>query len=333
VDQIDFLKEQIGLGTELEKILRHQKGQMKRIKYSVFIGFTSLCGTAFLGGCSHLPLLEPKGPIGDSERFVIIAAFVLMLIVVVPVFILAYWFSWKYRASNTKATYRPKWRYSTGIDLGMWLVPLAIVAALGILSWKTTHSLDPYKPIDSTVKPISIEVVSLDWKWLFIYPEQDIAVVNQLVFPANVPLSFRVTSDTVITSFFIPQLGSQIYAMPGRQARLHLLADEPGTYTGQNQQFSGRGYADMHFQAIALSGDQFEAWVQKTKQSPHKLNKARYEELERPSSGYPVTYFSSVKPGLFGDIVRKYMPTGANRGTVGENSSFTPVKTGSLKGS
>jgi cytochrome o ubiquinol oxidase subunit 2 len=325
--------EQIGLGTELEKILRRQKGQMKRVKHSVFIGFTSLCGAAFLGGCSNLPLLEPKGPIGDYERFIIIAAFLLMLIVVIPVFILVHWFSWKYRASNTKATYKPKWSYSTKIDLAMWLVPLAIVTTLGVLSWKGTHSLDPYKPIESGVKPLNIEVVSLDWKWLFIYPEQDIAVVNQLVFPANVPLSFRVTSDTVLTSFFIPQLGSQIYAMAGRQSRLHLLADEPGIYSGHNQQFSGRGYADMHFQAIALSRDQFKAWVRKTRQSPHKLDKARYEELERPSSSYPVTYFSSVKPRLFGDIVRKYMSTGANPGTVSENDGSTPVKTGSLKGS
>ena len=306
---------------------------MKRSKYGFFIGLWSLCGTAFLGGCSHLPLLEPKGPIGDSERFVIIAAIALMLIVVVPVFILASWFSWKYRASNTKANYRPKWSYSTGIDLTMWLVPLAIVTTLGVLSWKATHSLDPYRPIDSAVKPISIQVVSLDWKWLFIYPEHNIAVVNELVFPANVPLSFKLTSDTVITSFFIPQLGSQIYAMAGRQSRLHLLADEPGTYSGHNQQFSGRGYADMHFQAIALSRDQFKAWVRKTRQSPHKLNQARYEELEKPSTRYPVTYFSSVKPGLFDDIVRKYMPTGANPGTVSENGGSTPVKTGSLKGS
>ena len=325
--------EQISLGTEVEKISRRQKGQMKRVKHSVFIGFTSLCAAAFLGGCSTLPLLDPKGPIGDSERFVIIAAIALMLIVVVPVFILAFWFSWKYRVSNTKATYRPKWSYSTGIDLTMWLVPLAIVTTLGVLSWKATHSLDPYRPIDSAVKPISIQVVSLDWKWLFIYPEHNIAVVNELVFPANVPLSFKLTSDTVFTSFFIPQLGSQIYAMAGRQSRLHLLADEPGTYSGHNQQFSGRGYADMHFQAIALSRDQFKAWVRKTKQSPRKLNKARYEELERPSSGYPVTYFSSVKPGLFGDIVRKYTTTGANPGTVSENEGSTSVKIGSLKGS
>jgi len=273
-------------------------------------------------------LFDPKGPIGDAERFVIVAAFVLMLIVVIPVFVMSSWFPWKYRAANSKATYMPKWNYSLGIDLAMWLVPVAIVTALGILSWKATHNLDPYKPIDSGGKPIRIEVVSLDWKWLFIYPDHDIAVVNQLVFPAGVPLSFRITSDTVLTSFFIPQLGSQIYAMPGRQTRLHLLADEPGTYAGHNQQFSGRGYADMHFKAIATSREQFEAWVQKARQLPDKLDPARYSQLAKPSIAHSVTYFSAVKPGLFGHIIRKYMPMGVNPGVVSKDSGTTLVKTG-----
>jgi len=277
-------------------------------------------------------LFDPKGPIGQAERFVIIAAFVLMLIVVVPVLFLVFWFPRRYRASNSKATYRPKWSYSAKIDLAMWLVPVAIVTALGFLSWSATYSLDPYKPIASGVKPIRIQVVSLDWKWLFIYPDYDIAVVNQLVFPAKVPLSFRVTSATVLTSFFIPQLGSQIYAMAGRQSRLHLMADEPGTYAGHNQQFSGRGYADMHFRATAASGEQFEAWVQNTRQSPDTLDPARYEELARPSVGHPVTYFSSVTPGLFDHIIHKYLPTGVNPDPVSNNPGYTHMKTGALKG-
>ena len=279
---------------------------MKRNANSAFIRLSLLSTAAFLGGCSQLLLLDPKGPVGDAERFVIIAVFLLMLIVVIPVFVMVLWFPRKYRASNPNATYRPKWSYSTKIDLAMWLVPVIIVTALGILSWNATHSLDPYKPLESAIKPVRIEVVSLDWKWLFIYPDHDIAVVNQLVFPARVPLSFRLTSDTVLTSFFIPQLGSQIYAMAGRQSRLHLMADEPGDYAGHNQQFSGRGYADMHFKAIATSQEHFEAWVQETKQSPDKLDLARYEELEKPRIGSPVLHFSSVKPGLFDHIIRKY---------------------------
>jgi len=243
-----------------------------------------------------------------------------------------FWFSLKYRASNSKAIYMPKWSRSGKIEFAMWLVPFAIITALGFLTWNETHHLDPYRPINSGVKPISIEVVSLDWKWLFIYPDYDVAVVNQVVFPIKVPLSFRITSDTVLTSFFIPQLGSQIYAMAGKQSRLHLMADESGIYAGHNQQFSGRGYADMHFKAIATSREKFEAWVQKTRQSADKLDPERYEELGKPSVGYPVMYFSSVTPGLFDHIIRKYLPIGMNSAAMRkDDSGSTRVKPTTLE--
>jgi cytochrome o ubiquinol oxidase subunit 2 len=306
---------------------------MKKKSRFVLIGLASMCPAAFLGGCSRMLLFDPKGPIGEAERFVIIAAFVLMLIVVIPVIVMVFWFSRKYRASNTKAIYMPKWSYSGKIDLAMWLLPFAIITALGFLAWSQTYDLDPFRPINSGVKPINIQVVSLDWKWLFIYPEYDIATVNQLAFPAKVPLSFRITSDTVLTSFFIPQLGSQIYAMAGRQTRLHLLADEPGTYAGHNQQFSGRGYADMHFDAIATSRAQFEAWVQKARQSPSKLDPDRYAELEKPSVSYAVTYFSSVTPGLFEHIINKYKTRGMNSTTLRKDRfGFTRTKIAILEG-
>jgi cytochrome o ubiquinol oxidase subunit II len=301
---------------------------MKRKSKFVLIGLASLCVAIFLAGCSDMLILNPKGPIGDAERYVIYVAIALMLIVVIPVFVMAIWFPWKYRASNTKATYAPKWSYSVRIDLVIWLVPIAIVTALSILVWVETHRLNPYKPIDSGVKPIHIEAVSLDWKWLFIYPDQDIAVVNELVFPANVPLSFRITSDTVMTSFFIPQLGSQIYAMAGMQTRLHLMADEPGVYHGQNQQFSGRGFSQMHFKAIAVASVEFEAWVQKTKHSSDKLDMARYEEMGKPSVGYPVTYFSTVKPDLFDHIMRKYNSMEMKPHAMGGKSVSTHGKNG-----
>jgi cytochrome o ubiquinol oxidase subunit 2 len=280
---------------------------VKKKNFLVSSGLCALYAAAFLGGCSHTLLLDPKGPIGEAERFLIIMAFVLMLIVVIPVFVMVFWFSLRYRASNTKATYTPKWDYSAKLDWVVWLVPIAIVTVLAYLTWTRTFQLDPYKPIESDVKPVRIEVVSLDWKWLFIYPDYNIASVNQLVFPTNVPLSLRLTSDTVMISFFIPQLGSQMYAMAGMQTRLHLMADEPGTYAGQNQEFSGRGYADMHFKAIAVSRKQFETWLRKAKQSPDKLDQARYEKLREPSIGHPVRCFSRVKPHLFDSIVGRYM--------------------------
>jgi len=279
-------------------------------------------------------LFDPKGPVGGAERFLIIAAIVLMLIVVIPVAAMVFLFPRKYRASNTNAIYLPKWDRSAKIEWVIWLVPAVIITVLSTLVWKTTYQLDPYKPIDTGVKSVNIEAVSLDWKWLFIYPDQNIATVNQIIFPAHVPLSFRLTSDTVMTSFFIPQLGSQIYAMAGMQTRLNLMADEPGTYTGQNQQFSGRGYADMTFKAIAVSEEQFNAWVQKVRQSPEKLSLARFEELKKPSIDYPVSLFSSVKPGLFDHIMGRFSKT-MNEGQDILKEKYGPkrFKTGTLEGS
>ena len=306
---------------------------MKRRVYFVFIGLSSLCIAAFLGGCSSVVLLDPKGPIGEAERVVILVAIGLMLIVVIPVFVMTFLFARRYRASNTKATYTPKWSYSPKIDLIIWLVPIAIVIALSILAWSKTHHLNPYKPISPGVEPIRVEAVSLDWKWLFIYPDHHIATVNELVFPAGIPLSFRITSDTVMTSFFIPQLGSQIYAMAGMQTRLHLMADEPGVYDGHNQQFSGRGFADMNFKAVAVPPKQFEGWVQKARRSALRLDLPRFEELREPSTGCPVTYFSWVEPDLFDHILSEYRSTAVNPGATSKESGSTQgEKTAALEG-
>ena len=261
-----------------------------------------------LSGCSELILFNSKGPIADSEHFLILVAFGLMLIVVLPVFVMAFWFARKYRASNTKADYRPNWAFSTKIELAIWLVPIIIVTILSYLAWTTSFQLDPYKPINPHSASLNIEVVSLDWNWLFIYPEQNIAVVNELVFPVNVPLSFKLTSATVLTSFFIPQLGSQMYVMAGMQTRLNLMADEPGVFVGQNQEFSGAGYSTMHFKAISTSPEKFKAWTQKAKESPNKLNLATYENLAKPNVDHDVTLYSSVEPDLFAYIMRQFNP-------------------------
>jgi len=283
---------------------------MKRVKSLLGVGLLSLGAAIFLSGCSTILLFNPKGPVGESEKFLILAAIGLMAIVVIPVFIMTFWFSRKYRAANTASTYMPKWSYSGRIDLVMWAVPILIVIFLAYLAWTRTHALDPYKPIASPHEPITIQAVSLDWKWLFIYPDYNIATVNQLAFPAKVPLSFKLTSATVMTSFFIPQLGSQMYAMGGMQTQLHLLADKPGTYAGHNNQISGLGYANMHFQAHAVSPEEFQSWVEKIRQAPEKLDRNRYEQLTKPNDGYyPVTYFSAVEPDLFLHILRTFNPT------------------------
>jgi cytochrome o ubiquinol oxidase subunit 2 len=284
------------------------------------IGLATLCISTLLGGCSNIPLLDPKGPIGNSELILIGVSFALMLIVVIPVIVMAIWFPRRYKASNPNGDYDPKWSHSVKIDLVVWLVPAVIVTALGIITWKETHRLDPFEPINSTARPINIEAVSFDWKWLFIYPDQHIATVNHIEFPVNVPVSFKITSDTVMTSFFIPQLGSQIYAMGGKQSRLHLLANEPGDYFGQNQQFSGFGFSDMNFPVKVTSRKQFDAWVEKIQRVPDKLDLAQLEELRKPSTGFPITSFSGVAPGLFDHILSKYQTAKTK-----ESGSYSPT--------
>jgi len=251
-------------------------------------------------------VLDPKGPIGVQERSIIITATVLMLIVVVPVIALILIFAWRYRASNGKAEYRPNWSHSNRIEAVVWLIPCIIIAALAVITWRTSHLLDPYRPLDSKVKPIRIDAVALDWKWLFIYPDQKVATVNEVAFPANVPVEFHITSATVMNAFFIPQLGSQIYAMAGMQTQLHLLASEPGTYQGLSSNYSGDGFSGMTFKAIAVPSQQgFDAWLAKVKTSQQTLGEAAYERLAAPSENDPVAYYSQVQPDLFADIVRR----------------------------
>ncbi len=280
---------------------------MKKNLYKFFKGAGLLTVLALLTSCSHWVVLESKGPIGIEEAFLIKIAFLLMLIVVLPVFVMVFWFAYRYRASNAKATYKPKWTHSTTIEWVIWIVPIAIVAALSYLTWVKTYELDPYKPLKSEVKPVRIEVVSTDWNWLFIYPDYNVAVVNQVVFPVNTPLSFRITSASVMTSFFIPQLGSQMYAMAGMQTKLNLMASDTGVYEGHNQEYSGNGYVNMHFEARTITQEEFEAWMQKARQSDDTLSMARYQALIKPNVDYPVTIFSRVKPGLFDSIMMEYM--------------------------
>jgi cytochrome o ubiquinol oxidase subunit II len=271
-----------------------------------------LAATLLLSGCQWI-ILDPKGPVGLQERSLIITATVLMLIVVVPVIALVLIFAWRYRASNEKADYRPEWSHSNRIEAVVWLIPCLIVAALGVIAWRSSHTLDPYRPLDSKVKPIRIDAVALDWKWLFIYPEQKVATVNEVAFPANVPVDFHITSATVMNAFFIPQLGSQIYAMAGMQTQLHLLASEAGTYQGLSSNYSGDGFSGMTFKARALPQQGFDAWVAKVKASQHALGATDYEQLARPSENNPVAYYSQVQPNLFADIIAGRLQAPAGR--------------------
>lgn len=259
-----------------------------------------------LSGC-NMALLDPKGAIGMEQKSLIMTATWLMLIVVVPVIIMTFLFAWKYRASNKNATYSPNWSHSNKIEFVVWTIPCIIILILGTLTWTSTQALDPRNPLPSENKPLVIEAISLDWKWLFIYPEQGIATVNEIAFPANVPVQFKVTSGSVMNSFFIPQLGSQIYAMAGMQNQVHLIANEEGVYKGMSANYSGKGFSGMKFTATATSADKFDEWVMKVKQSAKGLQMADYEQLAKPTENNAVEYFSSVKSGLYQDIINKYM--------------------------
>ena len=243
-----------------------------------------------------------------DEKNLIILCTILMLIVVVPVIFLTLYFAWKYRASRDFEIYTPKWAHSTKIEAVVWSIPILIVVSLSVITWRSTHALDPYAPLEGQGEHLTVEVVSLNWKWLFIYPEQGIATVNELVFPANKPVAFKITSESTMNSFFIPQLGSQIYSMAGMETKLHLIADEPGTYKGISSNYSGAGFTGMKFNAIATpTEDDFEAWVASVKQSQTSLTSGAYKQLAEPSENNPVSYFSKVDDGLFHNIVMKYM--------------------------
>lgn len=276
--------------------------QCNKFSKVLMLGLAAL----LLTGCD-MALMNPKGQIGMEQKSLIITATLLMLIVVVPVIIMTFLFAWKYRESNKEAKYTPNWAHSNKIEMVVWGIPCVIILVLGTLTWKSTHALDPRQTIPSEAQTITIEAVSMDWKWLFIYPDLGIASVNELSFPENVPVKFKITSDTVMNSFFIPRLGSQIYAMGGMQNILHLVANEKGVYPGMSANYSGKGFSGMKFNAIVTSQEDFDKWVEKVKQSPNQLQWEDYNQLAKPSENNPVEYFSVVKSGLYLDIINKYM--------------------------
>jgi cytochrome o ubiquinol oxidase subunit II len=276
---------------------------------TVFIGSLLL-----LSGCNlrNAPVLSADGPIAGTERDLLFVAVGLMLIVVVPVFVMAAYFAWHYRASNTRARYMPEWSSSIAIEMVMWLVPIAIVGVLSAMVYIYSHRLDPYRPLASNKPPLRVEAISLDWKWVFIYPKQHIATVNELIVPTGRPVRMKLTSDTVMNSFYIPGLVGQIYTMAGMQTRLNMLAHKPAHFIGRNTNFSGRDFADQHFAVKAVSAAGFRAWIARAKRSQKALGAAAYARLERPGTHSAVTY-STVEPNLFYKVIAKYSPSAAKR--------------------
>src|SRR5258708_1865698 len=241
-----------------------------------------LLSAVTLGGCSE-GVLDPKGPVAAAERLLLINSTAIMLVVVVPVIVATLAFAWWYRASNPRASRSFDLAYEGRIEFVTWSIPALIVILLGGVSWIGSHQLDPGARIRASVPPLRVDVVALDWKWLFIYPDQGVAMLNQLVIPAETPVEFRLTSATVMNSFFVPQLGSQIYAMSGMTTHLNLLADRPGEYPGISANFIGDGFPDLHFMVKALSAGDFDAWTQATRAAGRTLDSAGYAAYAQPS--------------------------------------------------
>ena len=286
----------------------------------------SLCAMAvLLTGCGgDLVLFNSKGQIGIEQRDLIIIAFALMLLVVIPAIVMTLWFGWKYRSSNTAAEYLPDWSHSTKIEIVVWGVPCLIIGALAYLTYVTSHSLDPYKKIESSKPGIDIQVIAEPFKWVFIYPEANIATVNEVYIPENTPVTFHITSDFTMNSFFIPQLGGQVYAMAGMKTQLNLIANEQGVFDGISANYAGHGFSKMRFKTHAVSDSDYTAWIQKVKTANTTvLDQAAIKRLtgyalqgvaEAKQAGHhsdetpdPVEYFSSVEPDLFQKVVNKYM--------------------------
>jgi cytochrome o ubiquinol oxidase subunit II len=297
------------LGVVLPRMCARRNGKRKikrrqrqtRLSMGFALAFI-LAGVTMLGGCSE-GVLDPKGPIASAERLLLINSTAIMLVVVIPVIVATLGFAWWYRSSNARADRRQTGDYEGRIEFVIWSIPALIVILLSGVIWIGSHQLDPRTPIVAKGDPLRVEVVALDWKWLFIYPDQGIAAVNELVIPAGTPIAFRLTSATVMNSFFIPQLGSQIYTMGGMTTHLNLLADAPGEYPGISANFSGDGFSDMRFIAKAVPAGDFDAWVKKVRGTGSSLDAAAYTTLARPSKAVPPTTYGSVESDLFERII------------------------------
>lgn len=266
-------------------------------------------GSLLLSGC-HLMVLDPRGPVSAAEKDILINALIIMLAIVVPTIVATLAFAWWYRASNTRARYLPTWSYSGRIEMITWSIPILVIMFLGGMTWVGSHDLDPYKRLNSSAPTLDIQAVSLDWKWLFIYPSEGVAAVNQLVIPVGHPVHFSLTSASVLNTLFIPQLGSMIYTMNKMSDQLNIEADQVGVYYGRSAHFSGDGFPDMEFEVHAVPAPEFDAWVRQARQTGPVLDAASYSSLSKQSENVQPYTYRSVEGGLFDMIVSQKLPPG-----------------------
>jgi cytochrome o ubiquinol oxidase subunit II len=264
-------------------------------------------------------ILDPQGPIGAAEKTILIDSLAIMLAIVLPTIVAVFGFAYWFRASNPKARYLPRWAYSGRLELVVWSIPTLTIILLGGVAWLGAHQLDPARAVEGSAKPLTIQAVSLDWKWLFIYPDHEVAAINTLTVPAGVPLHFELTSSSVMNVFFIPQFGSMIYTMNGMATQLNLRADRPGTFEGLSAHFSGDGFSDMHFDVHVVPSEQFSKWAEGASHAEKPLDEASYREIARPSTKSQPAIYRLADPQLFHAIVTQKLPPapGAQAGVKG----------------
>ena len=285
--------------------------------------YAVLVAPIILTAC-QVGVLDPKGVVGIADKTILIDSLAIMLAIVVPTIAATFAFAWWFRASNTRATYLPDWEYSGRIELIVWSIPLLVIMLLGGVAWIGSHDLDPAKPLMSNTPPLEVQAVSLDWKWLFIYPDQRVASVNQLVVPAGTPIHFSLTSGSVMNAFFVPQLGSMIYTMNGMTTQLNLRADAPGSFRGLSSHYSGDGFSDMHFDVQAVPAERFAAWIDATRGTGPSLDANSYAALARQSVNTTPFTFGAADPDLFEQIITQQLPPGPGPQTGRPNPSVSP---------
>jgi cytochrome o ubiquinol oxidase subunit 2 len=292
-----------------------------KVKRIAQILFTILVALGIIGVLVYvtyghaIPVLETKGTIANQERDLIYITVILGILVVVPVFIMLFVIAWRYRASNTQAVYQPEFASHKGLEALWWGIPCAIILALAVITWISTHNLDPYKKLESSVQPITIQVVALQWKWLFIYPDQGIATVNYANIPNNTPIDLMITSDAPMNSFWVPALAGQVYAMAGMMTQLHIAADATGTYTGSSANISGKGFADMSFKINSMDSADFVSWTKEAGRSNNMLDGNEYQKLASPTVDNETSTYVLMDSDLYNKNVMKYMsPSGSHSG-------------------
>lgn len=269
-----------------------------------------LIGLLFVGlfvSTHDIAVLQPEGAVGEKQRDLMVIATALCLLVIIPVFVMTFGIAWKYRAGNKKAQYSPEWDGNRTLETIWWGVPIAIILVLGVITWQSSHALDPYRPLESKVKPVRVQVIALQWKWLFIYPDEGIATANYLQIPERTPINFEITADAPMNALWIPKLGSQVYAMSGMTTKLHLIANHTGTFQGSSANISGEGFADMNFKVKATTRSDYDSWVHSIHGKGEHLMQSTYDSLAKPTVLAEPRTYSLHEAGLYDRVVMKYM--------------------------